>query len=86
MPSTVVVFLLAPDFDSLVRYVEGVHKLPVGQEESHEVLLLDIRYIKDEAKRRVGLQGQGEVGPDRWKVHRVIRAEKKQNPWLWKRT
>lgn len=50
VPCTVIVFLLAPDFDSLLCYVEGVYKLPVGQEESHEVVLLDVRYIKDEAK------------------------------------
>ena len=50
VPGTVIVFLLAPDFDSLLCCVEGVNKLPVGQEESHEVVLLDVRYIKDEAE------------------------------------
>lgn len=50
MPCAVVVFLLALDFDPLVCHVERVYELPVGQEESHEVVLLDIRYIKDEAE------------------------------------
>lgn len=57
VPRAVIVFLLALDFDSLVCDVEGVHELPVGQEESHEVVLLDVGYIKDEAKGRVRLQG-----------------------------
>ena len=51
MPCTIVVFLITPNFDSLISNVEGVYKLPVGQEESHEVVLLVISYIKDEAER-----------------------------------
>lgn len=51
VPCTVIVFLLAPDFDSLLFYIESVYELPVGQEQGHEVVLLDVRYIKDEAKR-----------------------------------
>lgn len=50
VPRAVIVFLLALDFDSLVCHVEGVQELPVGQEESHEVVFLDVGYIKDEAK------------------------------------
>lgn len=50
MPCTIIVFLLTLDFDSLVCYIEGVYKLPMGQKESHEVVLLDIRYIEDETK------------------------------------
>lgn len=63
MPCTIVVFLLALNFDSLICNVEGVYELPVSQEKSHEVVLLVIRYIKDETEGWLGLQGQGEVGP-----------------------
>lgn len=63
VPGTVIVSLLALDFNSVVRYVEGEHKLPVCQEKRHEVVLLGIRDIKDEAVGRLGFQGQGEVAP-----------------------
>lgn len=51
VPNAIVVFLWAPYLDPLVRHVEGVDQLAVGQEESHEVVLLGIRHIKDESKR-----------------------------------
>lgn len=51
VPYAIVVFLRALDFDPLVRHVEGVDQLPVGQEESHEVVLLGIGHIEDEPKR-----------------------------------
>lgn len=75
VPCSVIVFLLTPDFDSLVCYVEGVHQFSMGQEESHEIVLLGIRYIKYGTKGRMCLQGQREVGPDRWKVHSVMCAD-----------
>ena len=50
MPFTIIVSLITLDFNFLVCHVKSVYKFPVGQEESHKVVLLDIRYIKDEAK------------------------------------
>lgn len=65
MPCTVIILLLTLEFDSLICYIKGVNQLPMGQKESQEVVFLDIRYIKDEAKGRICLQGQREVGPER---------------------
>lgn len=57
VPCTVIVFVFALEFHSLVCDIEGVYKLPMVQEEGHEVVLFFVRYIKDEAKGRMCLYG-----------------------------
>lgn len=57
MPCTIIVFVFALEFHSLVCYIEGVYKLPMVQEEGHEVVLLFVRYIKYEARGRMCLDG-----------------------------
>ena len=69
VPRAVVVALLAPDLNSLVGHVEGVDEFPVCQEQSHEVVLLGVGDVQDEAEGRLGLQGQGEVAPGRTETH-----------------
>ena len=64
MPVPILVSVLTAYLDPVPSGAEGEDQLALVQEECHEVLLLLlVRHVKDQTRRRLGPQRQREVGP-----------------------